>query len=112
MTQHEHILDIYDSIAAKTAEMLDAARNSDWDRLVAQERDCRALIELLKRTDAGADAGAKFIQQKIAFIRKVLSDDAEIRKFTEPWMAQLEAYLGNARQERKLQRAYEIDHGS
>lgn len=111
MSKHEHILDIYGSISTKTGEMLDAAKKSDWDRLVALEQDCRALIETLKRSDAGADAGARFVQRKIAFIRKVLADDVEIRKFTEPWMTQLEAYLGSARQEHRLQRAYETDHG-
>ena len=111
MTQQEHILDIYGSISVKTGEMLDAAKSSDWDRLIALEQDCRALIETLKLTDAGVDTGAKFVQRKIAFIRKMLADDAEIRKYTEPWMSQLEAYLGNARREQRLQRAYKADHG-
>jgi flagellar protein FliT len=111
MSEHEHILDIYGTISVKTGEMLDAARASDWDRLVALEQDCRALIERLKNTDAGAAVGAQFVQRKIAFIRKALADDAEIRKFTDPWMTQLEVYLGGARQEHRLRRAYDSDHG-
>ncbi len=111
MNAHEHILDVYASISAKTGEMLEAAKSSDWDRLVVLEQDCRALIEALKQSDAGADVGARFVQRKVALIRKVLADDAEIRKFTEPWMTQLEAFLGNTRREHKLQRAYETDHG-
>jgi len=111
MSEHEHILDIYGSISAKTGEMLEAARNGDWDRLVALEQDCRALIETLKRSDAGAGAGARFVQHKIAHIRKALADDAEIRKFTEPWMTRLETYLGSARREDRLRRAYETDQG-
>ena len=111
MNEQDHILDIYGSISDKTGEMLDAAQRSDWDRLTALEKDCRALIECLKHTDAGPAAGARFVQRKIAFIRKALADDAEIRKFTEPWMTQLEAYLGRAREERRLQRAYQTDPG-
>lgn len=111
MSEHEHILDIYGSISAKTAEMLEAAKSSQWDRLIALEQDCRALIERLKDTDAGPAVGAQFVQRKVALIRKALADDAEIRKFTEPWMTQLEVYLGSARQEYKLQRAYETDRG-
>jgi len=111
MNEQEHILDIYGSICDKTAEMLDAAQRSDWDRLIALEQDCRALIECLKHTDAGPAAGAKFVQRKIAHIRTALANDAQIRKFTEPWMNQLEVYLGGARQERKLRRAYETDLG-
>ena len=111
MTQHEQILDIYGSISSKTGEMLEAAKSSDWDRLVALEQDCRTLIERLKRNDNGPGPNAVFVQQKVAFIRKVLADDAQIRRYTEPWMNQLEAYLGSARQEQRLQRAYETDCG-
>ncbi len=110
MNEQQHILDIYEAIGVKTGAMLEAAKHSDWDRLTALERECCALVETLKRTDAGAGAGARFVQSKIAFIRKVLADDAEIRKLTEPWMAQLENMLGSARTERRLRRAYEYDH--
>jgi len=111
MNVQEHILDIYLSISDTTGEMLKAATSSDWDRLVALEQDCRALIDCLKGTDAGPVPGVEFVQRKVALIRKALADDAEIRKFTEPWMTQLEAYLGSARQEHRLQRAYETGHG-
>jgi flagellar protein FliT len=112
MIEQEHILDLYGSIATVTGQMVDAAKSSDWDRLVALEHSCRALIEALKHSDAGAKTGVHFAQRKIALIRKVLADDAEVRKYTEPWMTQLEAYLGGARQEHKLRRAYEIDRGA
>ena len=111
MSEQEHILDVYGSISTVTGQMVDAARKSDWDRLIALEHDCRTLIEKLKRSEAGANAGAHFVQRKVALIRKVLADDAEVRKFTEPWMTKLENYLGNARQEHKLRRAYEPDLG-
>jgi flagellar protein FliT len=112
MSEEEHILDIYGSISDKTGEMLDAARCGDWDRLIVLEQDCRVLIERLKRTNAGPTAGVQFVQRRIAHIRKALANDAEIRKLTEPWMTQLEAYIGGARRERTLQRAYESDYGS
>ena len=111
MNAQDHILDIYGAISDKTGEMLDAAQRSDWDRLTALEKDCRALIECLRHTDAGPATGAKFVQRKIAHIRKVLADDAEIRKFTEPWMAELEIYIGSARRQRKLQSAYDSGPG-
>ena len=40
-------------------------------------------------------------------IRKVLADDAQVRRYTEPWMEQLQVFLGSARQENKLLRAYD-----
>jgi flagellar protein FliT len=111
MSQYEHILDIYSAISAKSGEMVEAAKSSDWDRLIALEQDCRALIERLKLHDAGPAVGAEFVQRKIRFIRKALADDAEVRKYTEPWMTQLEDYLGSARREKQLQHAYEVDNG-
>ena len=111
MSTQEHVLDLYGSISVKTGEMLAAAKASDWERLIALERDCRALLEALKATDVGPAAGALFVQRKVAHIRKALADDAEIRKLTEPWMAQLETYLGNARQQRRLRRAYNAEPG-
>lgn len=111
MTQHQSILDIYASISVKTGEMLDAAINGDWDKLIALEQDCRALIEILRLADSGSDKSTAFLQRRGDFIRKVLADDAEIRKYTEPWMTKIQIYLGNARREQQLQRAYETDHG-
>jgi flagellar protein FliT len=112
MNEQEQVLDIYGSIATKTAEMLDSAKQGDWDRLVALERDYADLIERLKRTDKGVLADAGFAQRKVALIRKVLADDAEIRRYTEPWMEQLDAHLGSARQQRQLQNAYRTDYVS
>lgn len=112
MTGHDQILDTYGSIAVKSGQMLDAARNSDWVRLIALEQECRALAETLKRMDDGAaHPDTAYLQRKAELIRKVLADDAAIREFTEPWMGQLAFYLGNARQERKLRRAYESGDG-
>jgi flagellar protein FliT len=113
MTPHQHILDTYGTIAVKSGQMLDAARNNEWTRLIALEQDCRALTETLRRVDKDATyPDAAYLQRKAELIQKILADDAEIRKFTEPWMNQLAAYLGNARQEYRLRRAYETDHGA
>jgi flagellar protein FliT len=112
MAGYEHILDTYGAIAVKSGQMLDAARSGDWVRLIALEQDCRALADTLKRVDdAAIRPDAAYLQRKAELIQKVLSDDAEIRKFTEPWMNRLAVYLGTARQESRLQRAYESDQG-
>ena len=113
MSGHHHVLAIYSSISAKTGEMLDAARVSDWERLIALEQDCRALVEALKRVEVDTtDTDSEYLEHKAEFIHKVLADDAEIRKLTEPWMTQLGVYLGSACQEQRLHRAYETDNGA
>lgn len=111
MPGSDHILNTYESISATTGHMLEAARNGDWDRLAALERDCRALVEALRSGETTVRLGGDARQRKIEIIRKVLADDAEIRNLTEPWMAELEAFLGSAGRERMIRRAYGSDHG-
>jgi len=108
MVAYESILQTYDAMSVTSALMVDAAQHGDWDRLVALERDCSALVATLNRIDKGSarpDAG--YVMRKVALIRKVLADDAEIRRHTEPWMTRLQAYIGNTRQQQRLLRAYE-----
>lgn len=107
MAGYEHILDAYGSIAAQSGQMLDAARNSDWVRLIALEQDCRALTETLKRVDDGAShPDTAYLQRKAELICKVLADNIEIRNLTEPWMAQLQNLLGSTSREQRLRQAY------
>lgn len=113
MAAYEQILQTYDAMSAKTAQMVVAAKHGDWDRLIALEQDCSALVATLKRVDiASPHRDAIYVQRKVALIRKVLADDAEIRRYTEPWMTRLQAYLGSARQEQRLLRAYDGGYGS
>lgn len=107
MSDSEGVLHLYGSVSAKTGQMLEAAQRGDWDRLVELEKDCRALIDALKHADEGTcPADPDYIRRKAELIRKVLADDVEIRKHTEPWMERLQALLGSARQMHKLERAY------
>jgi flagellar protein FliT len=111
MAGYEHILETYDAMSVKSAQMVDAAKNSDWDRLIALEEDCSALVATLKRVDKDAPRpDASYVKRKVALIRKVLADDAEVRQYTERWMCRLQVYLGSARQQQRLQSAY--DSGS
>lgn len=116
MVDYQHILETYGSISVKSGEMLEAAKSSDWDRLVKLEQDCSALIGTLRRDDTGASDAPRpdrsYIQRKSELIRKVLADDAQIRRHTEPWMEQLQVFLGSARQEQRLHRAYDNGCGS
>lgn len=102
----QQIITTYETILAITGQMLDAARNDDWERLVALEKDRKKLVEELIAENYGLPLSSRFQQRKAEIIRKVLADDAEIRNITEPWMAQLQNFLGSAGRERKLSEAY------
>ena len=77
--QGAHILAHYTAIAQLTRSMLEAARDSDWDRLVELERSCGAYFALLLETGA---------------------------RRPEPWLAQLSLLIGNTQQQSRLQHAY------
>lgn len=106
MMNSPQIITTYETILAITGQMLEAARNGDWERLVALEKDCRKLVEELIAENYGLPLSSQFQRRKAEIIRKVLADDAEIRNITEPWMAQLQNLLGSAGRERKLSEAY------
>ena len=101
-----HIIATYEAILAITGQMLEAARNSDWDRLVALEQECKKRVEELSADHAGEPLSRQFQQRKVEIIRRVLAYDAEIRNITAPWLAQLQNILGSAGRERKLYQAY------
>ncbi|MCX7142800.1 MAG: flagellar protein FliT [Proteobacteria bacterium] len=108
MVAYENVLETYGAMSVKSAEMVEAAQHGDWERLIALEKDCSALVTALKPIDKpGPRPDAGYVKRKVAFIRKVLADDAEIRRHAEPWMTRLQAYLGSARQEQRLLHAYE-----
>ncbi len=110
MADYQNILDTYQRASVKSGEMLEAAKTSDWDRLVDLEHECKTLIDKLHHIDTDANAPPRelgYRRRKNQLLRKVLADDAEIRRYTEPWMNQLQVYLGSAHQEQRLQRAYQ-----
>lgn len=108
MMDSTQIIATYENMLAVSGQMLAAARSSDWDRLVDLEKHCRALAERLAAGEAPRLTG-QLRQRKVEIIRRMLADDAEIRNLTQPWLAQLQQFLGSAGQERKLRRAYAAD---
>lgn len=109
MMDSTQIIATYENMLTVSGQMLEAAKSSDWDRLVDLEKHCRALAERLSAGGASPRLTGQLRQRKVEIIRRMLADDAEIRNLTQPWMAQLQQFLGSARQERKLCQAYAAD---
>jgi len=107
MLAYEHILQTYDAVSVKSGQMVHAAQQGDWDRLAALNKDCKALVDALRRADEDSHRpDGSHTKRKLALMRKVLADDAEIRRHTEPWMTRLQAYLGGAGRQRCSHPAY------
>ncbi|HXY05098.1 MAG TPA: flagellar protein FliT [Burkholderiaceae bacterium] len=89
------LMDQYEKIAQASRSMLEAAHRGDWDRVEEIAARCRELIATLKQarvTDALGDAEKR---RRIALLRSILNDDAQIRARAQPWLRTLEKFLGS-----------------
>ena len=103
----QQLISAYERILAITGLMLAAARQGDWERLTELERRCRAEVEgLIALGDGQPKLPEPLRQRKTQIIRSVLADDAEIRRITQPGMAQIEQMIGNIGNQRKLTKSY------
>ena len=102
-------IDHYKSIAQASADMLDAARDSDWDELVSAEEKCAHRIAALQMHQEGGLADTADGAGRIRILGEILAHDAEIRDLTTPWLRQLEQILAAGSQERRLQNTYRSD---
>jgi flagellar protein FliT len=100
------ILSCYESLSAASGRMLRAARGDDLDGLSAAAADCATTIARLREIGDGVAMSDEGRRRKMAIIRQVLADDAQIRQLTQPWMQRLEALIGGAATQRRLQEAY------
>lgn len=83
-------LDGYESIAAASGDMLAAARKGDWDEVARLQRHCLACVQ---RLQAAQELRADEQACRFRLLRKVLADDAEIRRLAEPRFVQIESWL-------------------
>lgn len=103
--QHDALW-FYESVAAASARMLDAARQSDWDALIEHEKSCAKLIDALRSADAEYRLAPGSLERKNAIIRRILADDAEIRRLTQPWLGRLEQLLRASATQRRVDSSY------
>ena len=95
----------YEAMAEISGQMLGAARESDWDRFIAEEKRCRDLVaDLQSRAQANLSAAER--ARKLVLLRKMLSDDAQIRDLAEPWMMRLQDTLATSGNHRRLGESY------
>jgi flagellar protein FliT len=91
----------YEDIAGASRSMLEAAHRGDWDTVERIEGRCREMIAALKRA-AGTDTLSNVEKtRRLALLRTILKDDAQIRLRAEPWLRDLENFLAVSRQASK-----------
>lgn len=99
-------LALYESMRTLSAQMVEAAAISDWDRLVVLEQDCAGLARQLEADGEPIPLSEAERARKRDLIRRILADDAEVRRHTEPWMEQVKQFLGGGARERTVRRVY------
>ncbi|MCX8087003.1 MAG: flagellar protein FliT [Rhodocyclaceae bacterium] len=98
-------IELYEQMCALSAKMVEAARAHDWERLVDLERAVAALRDTLMR-ESEAQSDPRIVERKRELIQRILQDDAEIRRHTEPWMEQVRRFLSSGAKKRQIDRAY------
>ncbi|HLA34448.1 MAG TPA: flagellar protein FliT [Rhodocyclaceae bacterium] len=111
-------IELYEEMSQLSSRMVEAARANNWDNLIELERGVAALRDTLMTNPdfeddlkiEGSDKArtAMDIARKRLLIQRILDDDAEVRRHTEPWMEQVRNYLGFRNQRRDVQKAYGV----
>jgi len=87
------LLSYYQAIEKASQEMLDAARQGNWDHVLKLEGACALLISQLKHQAAEKPLGEDEAQFKSRIMQRILVNDAEIRQLAEPWLDDLDDLL-------------------
>lgn len=99
-------IELYEEMGRISAQMVEAARAGDWDGLIALETGVARLRDQLFVMPAETGIGPEAMLRRRQLIERILDDDAEIRRHTEPWMEHLRHLLGDNRRLRELQHTY------
>lgn len=85
----QHLLGYYQAIEQASINMLEAARNGDWDTVIKLEGACAVLIAQLKHAASVHDMGPEEAHLKTRIMQRILINDAQIRDLAEPWLGEL-----------------------
>ena len=96
MSQPE-LLACYESLHASAQRMLAAATVEDWSALQAEERNCdRLFARAAHMGDPMEILDPEGRRKRMVLLSGMLATDARIRNLTEPWLLDLERYVGRA----------------
>lgn len=107
-------LELYEEMSQLSSRMVEAARANEWEQLVDLEHSVAALRGNLASSvnDATEDNLSPVISsRKRILIQRILEDDAEVRRHTEPWMEHVRQFLGDTVRRRDVHNAYAAGAG-
>ena len=104
-------IELYEEMSLLSARMVEAARAGDWDNLIELEHGVSTLRNTLMATPEDNNAPATDLARRRSLIQRILEDDAEVRRHTEPWMEHVRKYLGDSVRRRDVEKAYAAGAG-
>jgi len=99
-------IEIYEEMSTLSARMVEAARANDWENLVELEKSVASLRDTLIADDDNSRLSPSEADLKHALIQRILDDDAEVRRHTEPWMEQVREFLSGTARRKQVESAY------
>lgn len=104
-------IELYEEMSLLSARMVEAARANDWDNLIELERGVTHLRNTLMATTDDNSTASTDLNRKSSLVQRILEDDAEVRRHTEPWMEHVRHFLGDSTRRRDVQKAYAAGAG-
>jgi len=87
------LLNYYEAIEKASQDMLESARQGNWDQVLKLEGACALLISQLKHDAAGRKLGADEAKFKSCIMQRILVNDAQIRQLAEPQIEALDELI-------------------
>ena len=87
------LIDYYEAIERASNEMVQAARQGNWNEVVRIEGACALLISKLRNASQGTTLDADQVRRKSRIMQRILINDAEIRHLVEPWLKDIDHML-------------------
>ncbi len=104
-------IELYEEMSLLSARMVEAARAGEWDNLIVLEHGVTSLRNTLMATPEDGNTPTADLARRRGLIQRILEDDAEVRRHTEPWMEHVRKYLGNSARRRDVEKAYAAGAG-
>lgn len=102
----DSIIEAYEAVLTLTQQMLDAARTSRWEELIAAEDERSRMIDNISKSDSGVTPDERARSSKRELIGAIMQRDAEIRILTQDWMHELRVVISSLNAQQRLQHAY------
>ncbi len=106
------IVALYREVERLTGNMLSAAHQQDWERLIELEAGCASCIDSIKGCTVPGKLSEEARLQKVGLLKSILDHDREIRKLADPWMQRISQLLDSANAECRVRRSYGSSAGS